>query len=424
MSNSINALSLWLVVVWPLLLVIPALHSRLPSPRHLAILPAALLAVMPGDASHVLPWLMFGTGLSIEGDSRWILLMAVTVWLAAATVCNKQLAQNRSTVLFLLTLTGNLGVILAADLVGFFVFAALMGYGFYGLLVQGSDVAVRRAARLYLIFLIIADLALFEALLLAAFATKELQFAAVQQAVTETPLYLWLVFAGFVLKAGIWPFHLWLTAAFKSASQSALLLLGGAPVAMALLGMERWLPLGDTAVYAMGTVAQVVGVAALLYATLRFFTHMQMKTLPAWGLVATSGIFVAFIGTGLTYPAVWQQYEYLAYPLIAALGLLPTLVVIIARLEGRHQTTDVQLVDVSISWAAGWGRLIQQWLTKSLAGVQALAGFFETKALELPQYLHQWQTLLDDAERRLRRWTVAITLLSLLALAVALLAIG
>lgn len=429
MSNTISDISLWLALAWPLLLAIPALHSRLPLPRHIAILPAALLVVMPGDTSQLLPWLLFGTELAIDAETRWILVMSVIIWLVVATVSKASLSvsgHDRSTPLFMLTLAGNLGVILAADLVGFFFFATLMGYGFYGLLVYGGDVASRRAARLYIIFLIIADLALFEALLLAAFMTQELQFSAVRQTTVAEPVYQWLVLAGFVLKAGVWPFHLWLSATFKSAPRSATLLLGGVPVAMALLGLMRWLPLGESDFYGLGTVCQVTGVVALLYGMLRIYIRLEMKKLPAWGLVAATGGGVALLGTGLVHPDFWHQYQSLAYPVIAALGFLSALVVSVIGWLEEHQpaAANVQQVGALSHWAARRGCLVRQSVAKRLAEFQSQVVSFQTQLVALRQGIGQWQSLLDDAERCMRRWPAAITLLLLLAIVVALLAYG
>ncbi|HID66913.1 MAG TPA: formate hydrogenlyase, partial [Roseibacterium sp.] len=140
MSAEIYAILLSIVMViavaWPLLLAIPALHSRLYWPRHLAIVPAALLAVLPGNVSLQLPWLLFGAGFTIDDATRWVLAMSVVIWFTAATMMtsSKQgFANGRSTTFFLLTLAGNLGAVLANDLVGFFCFTTIMSYGFYAL---------------------------------------------------------------------------------------------------------------------------------------------------------------------------------------------------------------------------------------------------------------------------------------------------
>ena len=279
MNEYIHSIFLLIVVVWPLLLAIPAVHSRLPWSGYLALMPAAVLIILPGDSSLELPWLFFGTGFAVDGEERWILAMTVAIWLLAVTVAKSSRSDptyDRTTTFLLLTLAGNLGVVLATDLVGFFGFSTLMGYSFYGLMIHGGDEEVRRAGRFYLIFLIVADLVLFEALLLAASMTEDLRYEVVRQAVVETSskqFYLWMTLVGFAFKAGIWPAQLWLSAVFKSAPLSKTLLLGGVPVAMGLLGVVRWLPFGERVFYVFGMVTLMMGVAAMLHATLRLFTH-------------------------------------------------------------------------------------------------------------------------------------------------------
>ncbi len=389
-----------LIVVGPLLLAIPALHSRVPWPRHLAIIPALLLIVFPGDASLAMPWFLFGTGFAVDGEVRWILVMSVAVWLTAATVAKssrRNPAYDRATPFFLLTLAGNLGAVLATDLVGFFSFSTLMGYGFYGLVVHAGDAEARRAGRLYLIFLIVADLALFEALLLAALTTGgNLQYVVVRQAMAGTSssqLYLWMALAGFALKAGIWPVHLWLSTTFKSAPLSTTLLLGGVPVAMGLLGAVRWLPFGEIAFYVLGMVIMVMGVAAILYAVLMFFMHAPLTMFPVWGTVAVTGLSVMALGTGLAHPAVWRQYEYLTYPFIASLGMfLAALTFAIGRLQDKRQApeVDLQRVEVLSPWGEGGMGVIERWAEDRLLILRSLWRDLRLKAVEQYQRIFDW----------------------------------
>jgi formate hydrogenlyase subunit 3/multisubunit Na+/H+ antiporter MnhD subunit len=428
MNTEIYAVLLLIVVViWPLSLAIPALHTRLPWPRHLAIVPAALLALLPGEISLELPWLLFGTGLAMENETRWILAMSVAIWFAAAAIMKpskRDFADQRTTTFFLLTLAGNLGAVLAIDLVGFFCFATLMGYGFYGLLLQAGDDAARRAGRRYLIVLIVADLLLFEALLLAAFTTENLRFEGMREAMagaSSSSFYLWMVFAGFALKAGAWPAHLWLTSAFRSAPRSTALLLGGVPVAMGLFGAVRWLPIGEHAFGISALIIQGIGVAAILYAMLRFFTQASVISLPAWTTVALTGLFIAALGIGLSRPALWQQYESLAYPFISSVAIfLATLAFVANRTSGASQppTVTPQRVEAMSRWVTGWTDVLQRWAKGRLLGLQSLWRASWLKAAR------QYQRILDGQQLSglLDGWNVKITLFVLLGLALAWLA--
>lgn len=427
MNTDLYTMILWMAVVWPLLLAIPALHSRLPWPRHLAILPAAVLAVLPGDALLELPWLLFGTGFAIDTDIRWILAMSVVIWLTAATVAiptRRDPTYHHTTTLFLLTLSGNLGAILTTELVGFFSFSTLMGYGFYGLLINNGDTAVRRAGRLYLIFLIVADLALFEALLLAAATTDDYRYEMVRQAMadnTASLTYLSMVLLSFAFKAAIWPCHLWLLATFRSAPLSRTVLLGGVPVAMGLLGAIRWLPFGEHAFYLTGVVTQLVGVTAVLYAGLRLFRHVPLTLLPAMVTILATGLFILALGTGLAYPLLSLQFGHLGYPFIATLGILLTAVnVTVKRWQDTHPQPDLEAQQdntldlrterwINAFWQCTSGRLLKR---------QSLWHDLRLKAIaKSRRILHR-----KIAEFFVARWSIRITLFVLLGLALAWLA--
>ncbi len=409
----------------PLLLALPALRSRLPWPCYLAILPAVILLLIPADFSIEVPWLLFGTGLGVGGASRLLLAMSVVLWVAAATLLrapSSRPADNRLATFFLLTMAGNLGMILATGLVGFFAFSTLMGYGFYGLLVTTGNAGARRAGRAYLGLLILADLALFEALLVTAATTGDLGFGAARHAMAQSPslgLYLSMVVFGFAAKAGIWPLHFWLPLAFRSTRPAVALLLGGVPVAMALLGMVRWLPLGEITSPKLGLIIQGIGVAAMLYAILTGLIRGQLKLLPAYAVIATTGLFVTALGTGLADPAAWAGYGNLAHYYIVSLGLgLAILTTTIGWLQARrgYPVTPAMQTDDSNPWFERWPGAVVRWGAK--IGFYTLPGLRSSWLAKMGclRQICAWQRILDSIEHSLQRWTFASTLLLLLAM--------
>lgn len=344
MNTTLGVFLLLSIPGLPLLLALPALHSRLPWPCHLALLPAVILLAVPAVFSIELPWLLFGTGLGIDGVSRWLLAMSVVLWAAVATLLHTptgQPADNRLTVFLMLTMAGSLGVILAIDLVGFFVFSTLLGYGFYGLLVAGGDATARRAGRVYLGFLILADLALLDALLIAAATTGDLGFESVRHAMAQSPasdIYLSMVLAGFALKAGIWPLHFWLPLAFRSARPAVALLLGGVPVAIALLGMVRWLPLGELSFTDLGVGIQWVGLAAAIYGTVAGLLQSHPRALLAYAGIVVTSLFVTVLGTGLGWPMTGSAIQGTAHLFILYLGSIMATLVLATLLADKVKT--------------------------------------------------------------------------------------
>jgi len=326
-NSTLNILLLLSVPALPLLLAVPALRARLYRPCHFALLPAVLLLTVPAVFSIEVPWLLFGTGLGIDGPTRLLLVMSVVLWASATSLIQApadQAADSRLTTLLLLTMAGNLGAILATDLVGFFTFSAMMGYGFYGLLVDGGDETARRAGCVYLGFLVLADLLLFEALLIAAATTEDLNFEVVYQAIGQSPvsgLYLSMVLAGFALKAGIWPLHFWLPLAFRSVRPAVALLLGGVPVAIALLGVVRWLPAGGPALPDPGAGIQWLALSAAVYATIAGLMQSHPRSLLAYAAIVVTSLFVTMLGSGPVQETTFLFILYLGFTLAAlALG--------------------------------------------------------------------------------------------------------
>ena len=432
MNIEFYTITLWMAVILPLLLSMPSLHSRLPWPRHLAIIPAAGLTVIPVDVSLNIPWLLYGTGFAIDENVRWILGAVVVIWFAAATISSpskEKVSSNYSTTLYLLTLTGSLGVLLTTDLVGFFSFSTLMGYGFYGLLIQDGSKSLQRAGRVYLYILIVADIALFEALLLVAFTTEHFQFEMARQtmsAISSSPVYLYMVVIGFALKTATWPFYFWLTAAFNSGSRAIALLLIAGPITMSILGLLRWLPMRDD-IYILGIVMQLLGAAAILHSTLKIFTLNVFKQSmnrfnPAWLIIFFTGLVSLALGTALQNPALWQQYSYIVYPSISVFSLSLVLL-ILTTVKARNEPESVNNTPILI---INIFHKLKKWLltTQQLASdlkLRTLTLWDKSGSFAIKQYQHI--SSVQKIKLFVADWKINITLFLILGLVLTLLAI-
>ncbi|MFV9615063.1 MAG: proton-conducting transporter membrane subunit [Gammaproteobacteria bacterium] len=428
MNDILSVLLLLSVPGLPLLLAFPALHSRLSWSCYLALLPALILLVLPTDVSVDLPWLLFGTELGLDGTYRWLIGMSVLLWIFAASLLQPlkdPAANNRLISFFMLTLAGNLGTILATGLVGFFVFSTLMGYGFYGLLVSAGGDTARRGGRGYLVLLILADLALFEGLLIAAATTGDLAFDSVHLAMAQSDspgLFLLMVLAGFALKAGVWPLHFWLPLVYRSSQPVVALLLPVVPITLAMLGTVRWLPLGEFSSPGLGLIIQAIGVAAMLYAILTGLKKAQLKTLPVHAIILVTGLFFTAIGVGLADHAAWNRYGNWALYFITSLGLgMAVLITVSGWLQAKQHypaITAKQVEDFSL-WFERWPGIIVAWTGK--AGFVTLPrwrAWWLAKVRRLWLFICALQSMLDASERTLQRWTFAITLFLLLGIAV------
>jgi formate hydrogenlyase subunit 3/multisubunit Na+/H+ antiporter MnhD subunit len=149
-----------LVWAWPaalaLLWIVPGLR---PSGERLvpwAALPAFLVALLAlfvdVDAAAVrLPLIFSGLHFALDGVARTFLFFTALLWLACGLHARSYHAhdpQRRTLLLFFtLTMTGNLGLILAADALTFYLFFALMTFSAYGLVVHRRDARAQRAGR-------------------------------------------------------------------------------------------------------------------------------------------------------------------------------------------------------------------------------------------------------------------------------------
>ena len=328
MNDMMSSLLLLFVPGLPLLLAFPALRLHSTLSCYLALFPAVLLVISPMTFSIEIPWLLLGAGFGLDEISRWYLVLSIILWSVALIYLHKTSEQNvgkRFITWLLLTMSGHFGVILSTELVGFYTFSILMGYGFYGLIIEGADELAQRAGRIYLGFMILADLLLFEALLIAASTGDSLSFETVHHAIVLSPLsglYLSVALIGFAAKIGIWPLYFWLPLVFRSSRIAVTILLSGVPVAMALLGVLRWLPLGEISSPVLGWSVQSFGAASMLYAILSGVIHRKLKIIPACVILFFTGLYSVGLSISLIHPDVWHEYGYLLHIIIVMMVIV------------------------------------------------------------------------------------------------------
>jgi len=407
----------------PLLLAFPALHRRLPWPVHIALLPALALVFIPVDLAIELPWFLLGTGLGLEAGSRWWLAISVMVWGVAATFLlapDRRDVYHPQTSLFLLSLAGQVGAVLATDMVGFFAFTTLMGYACIGLLFADADETTRRAGRVYLVLMIFADILLFEAMVMAAAITEDLGFEMLAHAVSlskSSALYLSLVIVGFIFKLGLWPLHMWLPLAYVSARPATALLLWVGPVATGLLGAVRWLPLGEMAAPLPGILLLAVGAVTILYVMLFGFVQAQRKQLPAYIAIIVTGSFVMGLGAGLSDPALWNRYGDSAPIFIFTVGLGLAIMIVSFELSVvKGEASGSKRTDWTALKVERWFEAFVDWGRRT--GVGTLPGLRDSWLARWDRLWKKcvWQKAFDAGEYFLQRWSFAVTLFLLLVI--------
>jgi hydrogenase-4 component B len=161
---------------------------------------------------------------------------------------------------------------------------------------------VRAAGWLYLAASHGAALCLFAFFTLLAVRTGGWELGVMRNRAELAPLF-WLALAGFGLKAGLFPLHIWLPSAHANAPSHVSAILSGVTIKMGIYGLVRfsgWLPMPSEAgwvVAFLGVTSAVLGVAFAL-------GQHDLKRLLAYHSVENIGIIL--IGLGFALVALGQ----------------------------------------------------------------------------------------------------------------------
>jgi formate hydrogenlyase subunit 3/multisubunit Na+/H+ antiporter MnhD subunit len=290
-----------LTPVLPLVLL-PLLGSR--SKRWwllpVATLPALATAVfVPVGSDLQLPWLLLGVHLALDATGQLFLLFSALIWLAAGL--HAASPESRTDwrgvfgVSFLMAMAGNLLLLVAADMVTFYLGFALMGLSAYGMLIQRPSQRARRAGRVYLAFTLVGEIALLAGMLVLVASTDSLLFADLAgQELPATAVGLLLL--GFGIKVALPGLHGWLPLAYTAAPVAATAVLSGPMMKAGLLGWLRFLPPEAGGLEAWAPTLMVLGAAGVALGTLLGVVQSNPRTVLAYSSIAKMGLMSALFG--------------------------------------------------------------------------------------------------------------------------------
>lgn len=298
-------------VLWPVGL---ALLALLPgwAPRMVAALPlgplpglaAALLA--PRDTPVSLPGVLLDGRLEVSDPGALFLGGAAALWFWAGVYGARYMRGDPRSAAFALfwnlVLAGNLGVFVAADLASFYSFFALVSLMAYPLVIHDGKPASLRAGTVYIVLAVIGESALLVGFMLAAHGAGGAigigEVRASLAAPDADPAILWLLIAGFGIKAGLMPLHVWLPVAHPAAPTPASAVLSGAIVKAGIFGLVAFLPFG-AALPVTGTALALLGFAGLFAAALLGLAQCDAKTVLAYSTVSQMGLVMGAMGAAL-----------------------------------------------------------------------------------------------------------------------------
>lgn len=277
-----------------------------------AALPALVSAFLPKSVV-ALPWVLTGIAFSNAGRATPLLLLTGLLWSAAGIYAGGYLKRDpcfaRFCFFFLLTLSGNVGVVLAVDLVSFYLFYTLMTLAAYGLIVHTGSVEAIRAGRVYLIMGISGEVLLLVTILISAaqFGETELrQLAALLAQADNRDTLMGLVFVAFAIKVGAAPLHVWLPLAHPHAPPPASAVLSGIIIKTGLIGWLQFLPLGHIALMEWSGVCFLVGLVSTFFAVLVGLFQARPKTVLAYSSISQMGLLTLLLSLGLRMPTQWD----------------------------------------------------------------------------------------------------------------------
>jgi formate hydrogenlyase subunit 3/multisubunit Na+/H+ antiporter MnhD subunit len=322
-------------------------RDRMPNLLVLAPLPAlatALLAV--NSPPLVLDEARLRLTFALDATGAILLGVAALLWSAAGLYAGTYLRgktyHGRFSIYWLLTLTGSLGVFVTADLLTFYLAFALVSLAAYGLVVFDGTPRARQAGMIYLVLALLGEIFLLMGFVLLA-NTISGDSLAIRDAVAALPTSPWrdptlaLLIAGFGLKMGLVPLHVWLPVAHPAAPMPASAVLSGAIIKAGVIGLIRFLPF-DVPLLDWGVVLTAIGLLTAFYSVVIGITQPNPKTVLAYSSVSQMGVVATVLGMGLAAgqsSAVMAATFYSAHHLLAK-GALFLAVGVVAATGARR----------------------------------------------------------------------------------------
>jgi formate hydrogenlyase subunit 3/multisubunit Na+/H+ antiporter MnhD subunit len=251
-------------------------------------------------------WLVLGVSLRMDEINQPLILLTALAWNLSAWFAWKTIERDRRWFWsgWLGALSGMSLLLLAGDIASFYIGYALLSLSAYLLITHQHNPTAWRAARTYLIMAFLGEAAILGGLLLLAGTIGNAEFVSFSDhasALSESPAR-WLLLAGFAVKMGIFPLHLWLPLAHPVAPVPASAILSGVIVKAGLMGWLRFVPgfssdptWAGWLLIGLGLFTAFGGVAAGL-------AQIRIKTILAYSTISQMGLILSAFGLTILLP--------------------------------------------------------------------------------------------------------------------------
>lgn len=270
-----------------------------------APLPAFLTAIR---GSAVGPLEVGNWTFTMDMPGAMLMGSAALLWMAAGVFVSRGVLGTdgfrRFCGCWFLTMTGSLGVFVAADLTGFLTFYGLASLPAYGLVTHDGTTGARRAGAIYLGCALVGETLLVSGFVLLALNSPG-QGLLISEAVAALPSSPWkhltmgLLVVGFAMKMGLVPGHFWLPLAHPAAPAAGSAVLSGAIIKAGVIGLVRFLPM-EVPMADWGLALSLAGLVTALYGVVMGLTQSYAKTILAYSSVSQMGVVAAMLGMGLS----------------------------------------------------------------------------------------------------------------------------
>lgn len=170
-------------------------------------------------------------------------------------------------------------------------------FGFFLITLDRKQPEARAAGWLYLAASHAGTVCLFAFFSLLAARSGSWELGPMREQTSLAPLF-WLALAGFGVKAGFFPLHIWLPSAHANAPSHVSAIMSGVAIKMGLYGIVRfsgWLPVPLAAgwvVIGLGATSALLGIAFA-------FAQSDLKRLLAYSSVENMGVILTGVGAAL-----------------------------------------------------------------------------------------------------------------------------